>query len=68
MQQKRSIAQHLRTDLGRSVEATTVIQSVWLTYGLKAQPSHFPQRLCNQKDKHIYLTSYLYKNVMHVFQ
>ena len=28
-----------------------VIIPVCLTYGLRAQPSDFPQRLCNQKDK-----------------
>ena len=51
--QIRSIIQLLRTDLGRSAVATTVIQLVWLTWGLKAQPSQFPSSACNQKDKHL---------------
>ena len=51
--QIRSITQQLRTDLGRSAGATTVIQPVWLTWGLKAQRSHFPQSPCNQKDTHL---------------
>ena len=41
-----------RLILGRSVGTTTVIQSVWLTKGLRVQPSHFPQPPCNQRDKH----------------
>ena len=36
-----------------SVGAKTVIQPVWLTLGLRAKPSHFPQWLCNQKDEHL---------------
>ena len=47
--QKSSITQWLQTDLGRSVGVTTATQAVWLT-GLRAQPSHFPQKPCNQKD------------------
>ena len=39
MLQKRSNTQRLRTDLGRSVEATTVIQPVWLTKDLRVQLS-----------------------------
>ena len=50
--QKSSSTQQLRTDLGRSVGVTTATQLVWLT-GLRAQPSHFPQQLCNQKDTHL---------------
>ena len=49
---KSSITQRLRTDLGRSVGVATVTQPVWLT-GLRAQPSHFPQQPCNQKDTHL---------------
>ena len=41
--QIRSITQLLRTDLGRLAGATTAIQPVWLTWGLRAQPSHFSQ-------------------------
>ena len=40
---KRSITHRLRTDLGRPVGATTVIQLVWLTKGLRAKTSHFGQ-------------------------
>ena len=49
---KTSIIQRLRTDLGRSGGVTTATQLVWLT-GLRAQPSHSPQKPCNQKDKHL---------------
>ena len=49
--QKSSITQRLRTDLERSVGVTTATKLVWLT-GLRTQPSHFPQRPCNQKDTH----------------
>ena len=51
--QIRSITPLLRTELGRPAGATTVIQPVWLTRGLRAQPSHFPQSPFNQKDKHL---------------
>ena len=51
--QIRLITQLLRTDLGQSAGAITVIQPVWLAWGLRAQPSHFPQPPCNQKDKHL---------------
>ena len=47
-----SITQRLRTDLGRSFRVTTNTQLLLLT-GLLAQPSHFPQQPCNQKDTHI---------------
>ena len=40
------------TDLGRSDEVTRVTELVWLT-GLRAQPSHFPQQSCNQKDTNL---------------
>ena len=50
---KRSIPQRLETDLGWSVEATTVIKQLWLTEGLRAQPSNYPQKLWNQKDTHL---------------
>ena len=49
---KSSILQGLRTNLGRSVRVTTATQLVLLT-GLRAQPSHFPQQPCNQKDTHL---------------
>ena len=49
---KSSITQRLPTDLGRSFGVTTATQLVWLT-GLRAQPSHFPQQPCNQKDTHL---------------
>ena len=52
MPKKSSITQRLRTGLGRSVGVTTTTQLLWLT-GLRAQPSHFPQQPCNQKDKHL---------------
>ena len=40
------------TDRLSTVSRTTVIQPMWLTWGLRDQPSHFPQSPCNQKDKH----------------
>ena len=40
---------HWRADLGRSVVVTTAIEVIWLT-GVRAQPSHSLQQLCNQKD------------------
>ena len=49
---KSSITQVLRTDLGRLVGVTTATQLLWLT-DLRAQPSHFPQQPCNQKDTHL---------------
>ena len=51
-QQKSSITQWLRTDLGRSVGVTIATQLVWLT-GLWAQPSHTPQQPCNKKDTYL---------------
>ena len=51
--QIRSITQLLQTDLGRSAGAITVIQPVWLAWGLRSQLSHFPQSPCNHKDKHL---------------
>ena len=51
--QKSSITQRLRTDLGRSVVVTTVIRPVWLNQFTGSQPSHSPQKLCNQKGIHL---------------
>ena len=45
---KNLITQLLRTDLGRSVRVTAVTQLVWLDQFMSAQPSHSPQRQCNQ--------------------
>ena len=47
--QKPSTAR-LQTDLGRSVRVTAVIQLVWLNRFTGTQPSHLPQKPCNQKD------------------
>ena len=53
-QPKTSIAQRLRTDLGRSFEAMTVIQLLWLNRITESQLSHFLlQKLWNQKDTHL---------------
>ena len=41
-----------RTDLERLVGVTTAIQLVWLNQFTGSQPSHLPQKLCNQKDIH----------------
>ena len=46
---KISIKQRLQTNLKRSVEVTTAIQLVWLTW-FTGPPSHSPQQPCNQKD------------------
>ena len=51
--QKTSITQRLRTDLGRSVGVTIAIQLVWLNRFTGSQPSHLPQKPCNQKDTHL---------------
>ena len=53
--QKFSIAQPTRTDLGRSVEVTTATQLMWLNRLMGSQPSHLPQKLCNQNgtSKHL---------------
>ena len=45
--------QRLRTDLGRSVEVTIATQLVWLNRFTGSQPSHEPQKPCNQKDTHL---------------
>ena len=45
---KTLITQLLRTDLGRSVGVTAVTQLVWLNQFTSAQPSHSPQKSCNQ--------------------
>ena len=45
---KTLITQLLRTDLGRSVGVTAVTQLVWLNQFTSAQPSHSPQKKCNQ--------------------
>ena len=50
---KTSITQQLRTNLGLSVGVTTVIQLVWLNQITGFQPSHYPQKLYNQKDTHL---------------
>ena len=49
---KSSITQRLRTDLGRSVGVNTATKLMLFT-GLRAQPYHFPQQKCNQKDSHL---------------
>ena len=48
-----SIAQWLRTDLKRSVWVTTATQLAWLNRFTGSQPSHYPQKLYNQKDTHL---------------
>ena len=45
---KTLITQLLLTDLGRSVGVKAVTQLVWLNQFMSAQPSHSPQKLCNQ--------------------
>ena len=50
---KAFITQRLRTDLGRSVALTTVTPLVWLNRFTSAQPSHWSQQLCDQKDSHL---------------
>ena len=47
---KTSITQRLRTDLGRSAGVTKATQLVWLNRFTGSQPSHLPQKPCNQKD------------------
>ena len=49
---KSLITQRLQTDLGRSVGVTAATKLVLLT-SLRAQPSHFSQEPCNQKDAHL---------------
>ena len=48
-----SITQRLLTDFERSVEVTIDIQLAWLNRLTLSQPSHWPQKLCNQKDTHL---------------
>ena len=43
----------LRTDFGRSVVVAKVIQLVWLSFITGAQPSHFQQQPCKQKDTNL---------------
>ena len=50
---KTSITQRLQTDFGRSVGVTTDIKLVWLNQFTGTQPSHLPQKPCNQKVKHL---------------
>ena len=50
---KTSIIQQLRIDLGWSVGVTIATQLVWLSRFTETQPSHLPQKLCNQKDIHL---------------
>ena len=49
---KNWITQQLRTDLGRSVWVTIVIQLVWLNQLKGSQPSHSPQQLCYRGQEH----------------
>ena len=51
--QKTSITQRLRTDLGPSVGVTIATQLMWLNRFTGSQPSHLPQKPCNQKGTHI---------------
>ena len=55
---KTSITQRLRTDLGRSVGATTITQLVCLNWSKGSQPSHLPQKLSYQKDTHSHISKY----------
>ena len=50
---KTSITQGLWTDLGRPVKVTIATQLVLLNRFMECQPSHYPQKLCNQKDTHL---------------
>ena len=50
---KTSITQQIHTNLGKSVEVTTSTKKVWLNRFTGSQPSHQPQKLCNQKDTHL---------------
>ena len=43
----------LWTDLGRSVRVATVTKLVWINQLTGAQPSHYPEKLCNHKDTHL---------------
>ena len=48
-----SITQWSRTDWGRLVRVTPVIEPAWLTLGLRAKTFHFLQPPCNWKDRHL---------------
>ena len=50
---KALITQRLRTDLERSAEVTSAIQLVWLNRFMGFQPSHLPQKLCNDNDTNL---------------
>ena len=50
---KTKITQRLRTDLGWSVGATIASQLVRLNRFTGSQPSHSPQKPCNQNDTHL---------------
>ena len=62
---KNSLTQRLRTDLGRSVE---LIILVYLNRFTGSQPSHEPQKLCNQKDTYLKIlfikTDFKYQNII----
>ena len=45
----------IHVHVGQSVGVTTTIQLVWLNWLMVTQPSHWPQKLCNQKDTHLKL-------------
>ena len=52
MPPKTSITHRLRTDLGWSV-GVTIATKLKLNRFTGSQPSHEPQKLCNQKDTHL---------------
>ena len=58
-QPKTSITQWLRTHLGQSVWVMIATQLVWFNRFTGSQPSHLPQKMCNQmaKTNHLYLIS-----------
>ena len=41
----------------RSVKVTIAIQLVWLNQFTDSQPSHLPQKPCNQKDVKMYMST-----------
>ena len=52
-QQKTSITQRLRTDVGWSIGVTIVAQVVWVNQFTGSEPSHLSQKLFYQKHKHL---------------